>query len=185
MEITRAASLARDYPDSPLAFVVNSAFDGQFDADQPKPSMRSRHQAIVARTIELKRGLWQLSAIGWLLALLALLAFCVGAINAGRMMRYAEAAYTHYVAVTLTESLSIMVYSLLAGMVVLVAHRFFAARIEQFQLEMDRLSLAFIEGVMSKIERPAPRSLKMDSLEPPSAAPTARIARLATRSLDR
>lgn len=151
-QFTRAARLARDYPESPLAFVVSAAFDNQEDAGRPKPSMRSRHQAIVARTIELKRGLWHLSAIGRLLALLALLALCAGAINVERMMRYAPAFYARYAMGALTESLSVIVYCLLAGFVILVAHKCFTARIEHFQLEMDRLSLAFIEGVASITE---------------------------------
>lgn len=151
-QFTGAVRLARDYPDSPLAFVINTAFDSQEQRGHPAPSMRLRHQAIVARTIELKRGLWHLSAIGWLLALLALLAFCVGAINAGRMMRYAEAYSAPYMIGALTDSLSVMVYCVLAAFVILVAHRFFTARAEHFQLEMDRLSLAFIDGVTSTTE---------------------------------
>jgi hypothetical protein len=114
--------------------------------------MRSLHLAIVAQTIELKRGLWRLSAIGWLLVLLAVLALCAGLINLDRMMRYAEAAYSPYLSGALIESLSVIVYCVLAGFIVLVAHRFFVAKVEHFQLEMDRLSLAFIEGVTSPTE---------------------------------
>jgi len=179
-QFTRAVCLARDYPDSPLAFVIHAAFDKQEEAGHPRPSMRLRHQAIVARTIELKRGLWHLSAIGWLLSLLALLALCVGAINAGRMMRYAEAFYAPYMIGVLTESLSVMVYCVLVGFVILVAHRFFTARVEHFQLEMDRLSLAFIEGVTSTTEslaeRPRARPLLI-------ASATGEIGRLVTRPL--
>lgn len=148
-QFTRAVRLARDYPDSPLAFVINMAFEEQDEVRPPRPLMRLRHLAIVAKTTELRRGLWHLSAIGWLLALLALLAFCVGAINAGRMMRYAETFNGFYLTRALTDSLSVIVYCALAGFVILVAHRFFTAKVEHFQLEMDRLSLAFIEGVTS------------------------------------
>jgi hypothetical protein len=106
----------------------------------------------VARTVELKQGLWHLSAIGWSMALLALLALCVGAINSGRMIRYAEGSSAAYILLALTDSISVVVYCLLAGFVILFAHRFFTARVEHFQLEMDRLSLAFIEGVRSAVE---------------------------------
>lgn len=85
-QFTRAVCIAGDYPESPLAFIINATFAKQEDAGKPRPSMRARHQAIVSKTIELSRGLWHLSAMGWLLALLALLAFCVGAINVGRIM---------------------------------------------------------------------------------------------------
>jgi hypothetical protein len=154
-ELARAVRLAGDYPVSPLAFVINAAFAKYEFAGTRRLSMRSRHQAIVSKTIELRRGLWHLSAIGWLLALLALLAFCGGAINVGRMMRYTEAFYGPYIAAALTDSLAVMVYCVLAGFVILVAHRFFAARVEHFQLEMDRLSLAFIEGATSATESAA------------------------------
>jgi hypothetical protein len=68
------------------------------------------------------------------------------------MMRYAEAAYFPYLSGALIESLSVIVYCVLAGFIVLVAYRFFDAKVEHFQLEMDRLSLAFIEGVTSATE---------------------------------
>lgn len=175
-QFTRAVRMARDYPDSPLAFVVNMAFGEEDEAGHPRPSMRLRHQAIVAKTTELKRGLWHLSAIGWLLALLALLSLCVGAIKAERMMRYVESYDGRYLIAALADSLSVIVYCALAGFVILVAYKFFAAKIERFQLEMDRLSLAIISAIADPAERPRARPL-------PSASPTAEIGRLVTRSL--
>lgn len=68
------------------------------------------------------------------------------------MMRHSETFYAPYMTRTFTESLSVMVYCVLAGFFILVGHRFFTARVEDFQLEMDRLSLAFIEGVTSTTE---------------------------------
>lgn len=188
-ERKRAVCLAGDYPDSPLAFVINATFANQADAGQPKPLMRFRHQAIVAQTIELKRWLWHLSAIGWFLALLALLAFCINAINVGRMSRYAESCSGPYVIGALTQSLSLIVYCVLAGFVVLVAHRFLTARVDHFQLEMDRLSLAFIEGLTSTTESLAGNQREFEycrtvESQPQSIpSPTSKIGMLVTRSL--
>ena len=148
-QVRRAICLAGDYADSPLACVINASFVKQEDPSELRPSMRYRHLEIVARTIGLKQGLWHLSAIGWSMALLALLALCVGAINSGRMISYAEGSNAAYILLALTDSISVAVYCLLAGVVILVAHTFFTARVERFRLEMDRLSLAFIEGVTS------------------------------------
>ena len=145
-QVARAISLARDYPYSPLAFVINAAFCNGADTGS-RPSMSARHQAIVAQTIDLKRGLWHLSTIGWLLAMLALLSVCVGAINVSQMMRYAEVIETVYLIGAFSDSLSVVVYCVLSGFVILFAHRSFTAKAEHLQIEMERLSLSFIERV--------------------------------------
>jgi biopolymer transport protein ExbB/TolQ len=144
-QFTAAAHLARDYPESPLAFVINAALNECGDADESRPAMRLRQQAIVARTIELKRNLWRLSAIGSSLEFLVVLLLCIDGINAVQMIRYDTTFFAQYLAREFADSLYLILFGLLVGFVVLVAHRYFTTRVEQYQLEMDRLSLAFIE----------------------------------------
>jgi len=140
-----AARLALEYPESPLAFVVNASLEERNNEGESRPVMRLRQQAIVAKTIEFKRGLWQLSAIGYALGFLALLLFCASVINAGQMIRYDVSFFSRYISRVFSDSLYLIVYCVLAEFVVLIAHKFLTARVEQFQLEMDRLSLAFVE----------------------------------------
>jgi biopolymer transport protein TolQ len=179
-QFATAAHFARAYPASPLAFVINAALNECGDADERRPVMRLRQQAIVAKTIELKRGLWHLSAIGNSLELLVVLLLCVDGINAERMIRYDTTLFAYYFAREFTDSLHLIVFCLLIGFVVLVAHKFFTARIEQFQLEMDRLSLAFIERLSSQ---PCPVATAIDS--PIDSYKTGIIAKSQTAELQR
>jgi hypothetical protein len=112
--------------------------------------MRLRQQAIVAETIELKRRLWHLSAIGSSFELSVILLLCIDLINAERMISYNMTFFGSLIARELIDSLYLIVFCLVMGFVVLVANKFFTAKVEQFQLEMDRLSLAFIERLTSR-----------------------------------
>jgi len=146
-EYITAAHLAREYPASPLAFVINAALNECGDADECRPVMRLRQQAIVAKTTELKRHLWQLSVIGSSLELLVILLLCLDVINVERMIWYDMPFLAQFLARQFVNSLHFIIFSFGIGVVVLVANKFFTAKVDQFQLEMDRLSLAFIERI--------------------------------------
>lgn len=149
-QFTSIAHVAREYPASPLAFVINAALNEGGDADERRPVMRLRQQAIVAKTTELKRCLWHLSAIGSALELLVVLLLCLDVINVERMIWYDKPYLAQFLASQFVYSLNFIVFSFVVGYVVLVANKFLTAKVEQFQLEMDRLSLAFIERITSR-----------------------------------
>jgi len=165
-QYTTVAHFAREYPASPLAFVINAALNERGDPGEQRPVMRLRQQAIVAKTIEMKRALGHLSAVGSAFGLLVVLLVCIHAINIEPMTRGNATFFTQYVADAFTDALFLMVFCLLNGFVVLVAHKFFSGRVEQFQLEMDRLSLALIERLTSQPSAQVPtiHSYKTDMI---------------------
>ena len=149
-QYTAAAHCARLYPASPLAFVVNATLNECGDANEDRPMMRLRQQAIVAKTFELKRHLWHLSAIRSTLELLIVLILCVDVINAEQMIRYEMTFSSQHLAGEFVDSLYFIGFSFIIAFVVQLASKFFTAKLEQFQLEMDRLSLAFIGRITSR-----------------------------------
>jgi hypothetical protein len=144
-QYSRAVRLASEYPLSPLAYVISSTYGEQCGFDAGSPSMSSRQEAIVAQTLQLKRGLWLLRAVGLAIAILALLTVCINAINVSHWIR--EGFYRPWFFRAAADSLSLLVFCVLGAPVVLFAEKWFSARVEEFQLEMDRLSLAFVERV--------------------------------------
>jgi len=141
-EAIRAVTL---YPESPVAAVLSASLQtdqGAFDGI--KPSMPARQRAIVLRTEELQRGLWQLGALGWTVPLVGFFLFITSMINTFYGIHSSGGSSLSAVAIYLAEALWATVFSILVAIAVIWAHKFFTSKVESFALEMDKLSLAII-----------------------------------------
>lgn len=152
-EVEEAIGVAPLYPASPVAAVVSASLSAQPCCSGGirtlKPSMQARHRAIVFETEDLKRGLWALAGLGWAVPLVGFLIFITGVITALNGMRAAEGTGIAAIAGSLAESLVPMVVSTLIAIPIVWSHRYFASKVDTFSLEMDRLSLAIIDQIMS------------------------------------
>ncbi len=141
-EAIRAATL---YPESPVAAVLSASLQNEQGAfDRIKPSMHARQRAIVLRTEELQRGLWQLGALGWTVPLVGFFLFITSVINTFHGIYSSGGSSLSAVAIYLVEALWATVFSILVAIAVIWAHKFFTSKVESFTLEMDKLSLAII-----------------------------------------
>lgn len=158
-----AIAIAALYPASPVASVVSAGLSDQrcFSENPLKPSMQARHRAIVFETEDLRRGLWALAALGWILPLVGFFLFVTDVIMALSGMRAAEGTGMAAIAGTLAESLLPTVFSTLVAIPLIWSNSYFKARVEAFSLEMDRLSLAIIDQIVNQeqaVLSPAPRA---------------------------
>lgn len=147
-----AKGIASLYPKSPLAVVVWASLQNSETASGVwgiNPLMHARHRAIVAKTEDLRRGLWLLAALGWTAPLVALFIFLAGVIVTLDWMKYAEGTGISAIAGSVSESLWAAVFSILVAVPIIWSHKYLSAKAETFILEMDRLSLAILEQITS------------------------------------
>lgn len=151
-----AVALSAQYPKSPIASLVRASLRNHLlapsnESQTIKPSMHEWQRALVLKTTEIRQGLWALAAIGWTAPLVGVLyasirisqafwqwqvsdygiAFCMGAI--------ADAAWG-------------VSFSIIISVPAVWMHKYFAAQAETFVLEMDRLSLALLDQIVSASE---------------------------------
>jgi hypothetical protein len=143
----RAIRLSRDYRMSPLATVINAVYKSRAESCLTSPANSSRHEAIVAQTAELNWGIWHLSAIGWSIGFIALLVICFSARNLSESSILLGPQYEAAFRRLVMDSSVVIVLSALVAPVILAARKCFATRVETLQIEMERLSLSFMERV--------------------------------------
>ena len=157
-EAIRAATL---YPESPVAAVLSASLQTDQGAfDRIKPSMHARQRAIVLRTEELHRGLWQLGALGWTVPLVGFFLFITSIINTFHGIYSSGGSSLSAVAIYLVEALWATVFSIFIAIAVIWAHKFFTSKVESFALEMDKLSLAIIGQIADHQRRSFQRETK-------------------------
>lgn len=152
--IDEAKNLAALFPQSPLAVVVQASLQqanpsGEGETSRPAPSMEARLYAITVKTEELKRGLWNLSAVGSTVPLISFFIFIVSLIEALQGTRYAGGAYADSLADGLRDAIWPAIFSILVGVPVIWFRKYFAARLDTLLTQMDRLSLAFLSQIAS------------------------------------
>ena len=151
-----AINIAALYPKSPLAQVVKAGLEHDQDGLMEgalKLSVEARQRAIVTLTEDLKRGLWNLAAASWTVPLIGLLILLAGFLNTIYGMRWAEGNTPFYVYRSFIESFHATTWSLLISIPVIWFRKSFAAKVETFTLEMDRLSLAIIGQIIGQQKR--------------------------------
>ena len=144
-----AISLAGLYPESPLAAVVNATCQHR-EADGLRLSMHARQRAFVFVTEALHRGLWSLEALGWTVPLLSMFLFVSDIILTLKGMIAAEGTGISAIAGGLAESLWPTGFAMLATILIVWSHRYFASKVGTFLLEMDKLSLAIVNEIVAR-----------------------------------
>lgn len=162
-----ALNIAALYPKSPLALVIKACLqrdqDG-FMTSEIKPSIEARQRAIVMLTEQLKRGLWNLAAASWTIPLIGLLILVAGLVNTLYGMRASEGSAPFYVYRSFIDSFWATTWSLLITIPVIWFRKCFAAKVEMFTLEIDKLSLAIISQITSQQKRSFTRTTTEDCL---------------------
>jgi biopolymer transport protein ExbB/TolQ len=150
--------LAARFAESPVAAVIKASFD---ESDNIRPVMWERQREIVRITEDLKRGLWALSASGWSMMVIGLLVFVVSLFQELQIIGYGNRASIQDVG-SLASSLFLEASCIVASAPVIWSHKYFTSKLESFELEMDRLSLAVLleiidESKPSIANAPSPR----------------------------
>jgi hypothetical protein len=150
--------LAARFAESPVAAVIKASFD---ESGNIRPVMWERQREIVRITEDLKRGLWALSASGWSMMVIGLLVFVVSLFQELQIIGYGNRASIQDIG-SLASSLFLEASCIVASAPVIWSHKYFTSKLEPFELEMDRLSLAVLleiidESKPSIANAPSPR----------------------------
>jgi len=150
-EVLRLASL---YNKSPLASVVAATFPDPYGPAQ----MYARNEMIVAKTGNLSRAITWISALQSAIPFLGLLTSMLMVIKTFESAKYAECARISGIAGQMGEDMWPLVLSIIVAVPVRLLYRYLRSALATFQIEMDRLSLSFIERICTGAGRkPVPR----------------------------
>jgi len=152
-----AVALAAQYPKSPVAALVCAALQSHVNAPRDeskaiKPSMHEWQRMLVVKTVEIKQRLWMLAAVGWTAPLVGLFYASLGICQAMWGWYNAEGYYFAPYASGIAQAMWGVLFSILIAVPAIWMHKYFAAQAETFVLEMDRLSLALVDQMVSASE---------------------------------
>lgn len=164
-QVEEVLSLASRYIRSPLATVLRGSLPACSLASQTlTPCMHARQRVIIVETIELKRGLWALAAIGWTGPLLGTFILSLGIMNTLNAARAAEGISVFAIEGGIADSMWATIFGVLVAFPTVWASKYFSAKLEAFVLEMDRLSLAIIDQIVNQQQTPFPRTSTADDI---------------------
>ena len=149
-------ALVAQYPKSPIASLVRASLRNHLlapssESQTIKLSMNEWQCALVLKTTEIKQGLWALAAIGRTAPLVGVLYASIRISQAFWQWQSSDYGMAIYASDIAYAAWGVSL-SLIIAVPAIWMHKYFTAQAETFILEMDRLSLALLDQMVSASE---------------------------------